>query len=51
MINLYFLKATIVKEYYEWFFDTKNFDWLNTENELTLSGYEPEAKLLYLLEK
>lgn len=26
------------------------YDWLNTENKLTPSGYDPEAKLLGLLE-
>jgi len=43
-------KATAIKEYYEWVYDANYFDWLNTENELTLSGYDPEAKLLDLLE-
>jgi plasmid rolling circle replication initiator protein Rep len=43
-------KATVIKEYYEWVYDANYFDWLNTENELTLSGYDPEAKLLDLLE-
>ena len=43
-------KAVVVKDYYEWIFVPKYFDWLNTENELTLTGYEPQDELLQLLE-
>ena len=44
-------KSAIAKEYYEWIYDLRYSDWLNSENELTLTGYEPEPKLLNLLEK
>jgi hypothetical protein len=42
--------ARIVREYDEWIFDHKNFDWLNTETEQTLSEYKPQLELIHLLE-
>ncbi len=44
-------KIAIAKEYYEWVYVLKYNDWLNSENELTLTAYEPELKLLKILEQ
>jgi Replication protein len=41
--------ARIVRNYGEWLFIPKHFDWLNTDNELTLSGYCPPDGLVNLL--
>lgn len=42
--------ARVVNNHYEWFFHPKYFDWLNTENELVLSGYVPTPELLNFME-
>ena len=42
--------AKVVNDYYEWVFDPVNFDWLNIDNELTLTGYNPPQALISLLE-
>lgn len=42
-------KSKIVVDYYSWEFSSQYFDWLNTENELILSGYTPDANVAYLL--
>ena len=42
--------ARVVTDFYEWQFDPYSFDWLNTENELTLTGYAPGTELVKLLE-
>ena len=42
--------ARVVTEFSKWVFSPQYFDWLNTENELTLSGYDPSADLRNLLE-
>lgn len=41
--------ARMVTEFSEWIFCPEYFDWLNTENELTLSGFIPEQGLVNLL--
>ena len=41
--------ARVVTDYYEWQFHPKYFDWLNMENELTLTGYDPAPELVNLL--
>ncbi len=41
--------ARAVTGHSEWVFMAKYHDWLNIENELTLSGYIPDAKLAYML--
>ena len=42
--------ARVVTKYGEWLFVPQYFDWLNTENELTLTGYVPKTDLVNLLE-
>jgi hypothetical protein len=42
--------ATALKEYDEWEFDPKQFDWRQLSNENTLSGYLPPEELRNLLE-
>ena len=42
--------ARVVSKYAEWVFVAKYADWLNTQNELVLSGYTPETELVNLLE-
>ena len=42
--------AMVVTKYGEWLFVPQYFDWLNTENELTLTGYVPKTDLVNLLE-
>ena len=44
------VNAKVISEYYEWVFDLRYNDWLNTDNELTLSGYTPDAELMNTLE-
>lgn len=43
--------AKITTEFQEWHFVPEYFDWLNSENELTLTGYYPNIELKHLLEK
>ncbi len=42
--------ARVVNDYAKWVFVAKCYDWLNTENELTLSGFVPDTGLVNLLE-
>lgn len=42
--------ANVTTDFQEWIFVPKYFDWLNSENELQLTGYEPKEELKYLLE-
>ena len=42
--------ARVVTNYGEWVFMPEYFDWQNTENELTLTGYVPKVELVNLLE-
>lgn len=42
--------ARVVNDFYDWVFSPENFDWLNTENELTLTGYTPSNALRNILE-
>lgn len=42
-------KARVVNEFYEWIFDARYFDWLNSENELMLTAYLPPESLINLL--
>lgn len=42
--------SKVVDNYYEWVFVPQYFDWLNTENELVLSGFAPKQELVNLLE-
>lgn len=41
--------ARVAEKYDEWIFVPQFHDWLNTENELTLMGYNPPQELLNLL--
>lgn len=41
--------ARVVVDYYEWKFLLNEHDWQNTENELVLSGFVPNADLVHLL--
>ena len=43
-------RVSVVKEYEEWNFDIKQFDWLNTSDR-KLTDFQPLAKLLELLEE
>jgi hypothetical protein len=42
--------ASIINQFDEWKFDSKYFDWLNTENGKPLSNYKPLSELIHLLE-
>jgi uncharacterized CHY-type Zn-finger protein len=42
--------ARVVTEHNKWRFVAKYFDWLHSDNELTLSGYIPNVTLVNLLE-
>ena len=41
--------AQVVSKFYEWVFDLRYFDWMNVDNELTLTGYVPLVALVNLL--
>ena len=42
--------ARLVTGYSEWEFDSKQFDWVNSENDNKLINYTPDPKLIELLE-
>ena len=42
--------AKVVKNYEEWNYEPKKFDWINSDNCKPLSEYTPESQLIYLLE-
>lgn len=41
--------ARLVKDFGEWIYSPENHDWLNSENELILSGFSPNTELINLL--
>lgn len=42
--------SKVVKQYNEWLYDPKQFDWINSHNDKRLTDYKPEPQLLNLLE-
>jgi len=44
------VKSTQLNQYNEWIFDSKQCDWINTENEKVLAGYKLPIELGILLE-
>ena len=43
------VNSKVVKDYEEWVFDAKQFDWINTANDKTLTNYIPTPQLLEIL--
>ncbi len=42
--------ARVVKQFDEWKYDPKMFDWINSKNDKRLTDYKPESQLINLLE-
>ena len=43
-------KGTLLSEYEAWEYDPRSFDWLQTDIEIGISGYQPPPELVNLLE-